>query len=165
MNQPVYNVLFLCADNSARSILAECVLNRAGGGRFAAYSAGSTPKGMIHPFALDLLIRDDHPTEALRSRNWDELTGPGARPLHYIFTLWEDAPAVSWPEWPGQPVTASWPLADPTRVDGSEAEQRRAFMETLRALTDWITVFVGLPLTSLDERTMKTCLDDIGRRS
>jgi protein-tyrosine-phosphatase len=165
MSEPIYNVLFLCADNSATSILAECMLNRVGDGRFAAYSAGSTPKGVVHPFALDLLIRDDYPTDALRSKSWDEFAGPGARPLHYIFTLWEDAPAATCPQWPGQPLTAGWPLADPSRVEGSEPEQRRAFMETLRTLHDWVTVFVGLPLTSLDERTLQTCLGDIGRRT
>jgi len=165
MTELTYNVLFLCADNSANSILAECVLNRVGDGRFAAYSAGSTPKGVVHPFALDLLIRDDYPTDALRSKSWNGFAGRGARPLHYIFTLWKDAAAASCPAWPGQPLTGSWPLADPSRVEGSEPEQRRAFMETLRTLTDWITLFVGLPMTSLDERTMQTCLDDIGRRS
>ena len=165
MADPVYNVLFADSTNSVHSIIAECVLNRAGAGRFVAASAGCAPKGEIHPYVLDLLIRYDYPTSGLSSKSWD---GPGrreAKPLHFVFTLCDSAAAEKSPPWPGRPVVAHWSLPDPAASEASEAETRRAFDETLRLLTKRIDMFVNLPLTSLDERTLQQCVEDIGRHT
>jgi protein-tyrosine-phosphatase len=158
-----YNVLFLCTGNSARSILAECVLNRIGGGRFIAYSAGSLPKGEVHPYALDLLRNLDYPTDGLRSKSWNELAKPGAPPLDFVFTVCDNAAGEVCPVWPGQPMTAHWGLPDPTEVVGSEAERRLAFAETLRMLNNRIGTFVSLPFKSLDKLSLQRRLQEIGR--
>lgn len=163
MTEKTYNVLFLCTGNSARSILAECVLNRLGAPRFKAYSAGSVPKGEVHPLALDLLSRQNYPVDQLRSKSWDEFARPEAPPLDFVFTVCDRAAAESCPVWPGQPMTAHWGLPDPAAAEGSEAERRLAFAETLRMLTNRISVFVSLPLKSLDRLSLQKRLNEIGK--
>lgn len=160
---PVYNVLFLCTGNSARSILAEASLQREGQGRFNAYSAGSRPKGEVHPYALDLLRQLDHPVRDLRSKSWDEFAFPGAPQLDFIFTVCDNAAAEVCPIWPGRPMTAHWGLPDPAAAAGNEAERRLAFSETYRMLRNRIGVFVNLPLASLDRLSLPKKLGDIGR--
>jgi protein-tyrosine-phosphatase len=158
-----YNVLFLCTGNSARSILAESVLDRVGSGRFRAFSAGSFPKGEVHPYALDLLRRQSYPTEHLRSKSWDEFAVPGAEPLDFVFTVCDNAAGEVCPIWPGQPMTAHWGLPDPAAAEGSEAQRRLAFVDTLRMLNNRIKVFVSLPLESLDKLSLQSRLREIGR--
>jgi protein-tyrosine-phosphatase len=158
-----YNVLFLCTGNSARSILAECVLNRLGRGRFKAFSAGSFPKGRVHPVALELLERQGYPTAGLRSKSWDELAIPGAPPLDFVFTVCDAAAGEVCPVWPGQPVTAHWGMPDPAAAEGTPAEQHLAFAATLRMLVNRIGTFVNLPLESLDKMSLRKQLHDIGR--
>ena len=162
MSDKVYHVLFLCTGNSARSILAEAILNRLGEGRFRAHSAGSFPKGAVHPLALDLLQRENHPTAALRSKSWDEFAAPGAPPLDFVFTVCDQAAGEACPVWPGQPVTAHWGLPDPAAVEGTPAEQRLAFAETYRRLERRIGAFVNLPLASLDRMALQHRLAEIG---
>jgi arsenate reductase (thioredoxin) len=158
-----YTVLFLCTGNSARSILAECVLNRLGQGRFKAVSAGSMPRGEVHPYALDLLAAQNFPTQHLRSKSWDEFAKPGAEPLDFVFTVCDNAAGEVCPIWPGQPMTAHWGLPDPAAVEGSEAEKRLAFADTLRMLNNRIGIFVNLPLDSLDRLSLQERLRGIGR--
>jgi len=163
MSNGPYNVLFLCTGNSARSILAECVLNRLGRGRFHAYSAGSHPKSAVHPYALDLLRRQNYVVDKLRSKSWDEFAAPGAPQLDFVFTVCDNAAAEVCPVWPGQPMTAHWGLPDPAAVEGKEVEQRVAFADTLRALERRIGIFVSLPLNSLDKLSLQNRLSAIGR--
>jgi len=163
MSERPYNVLFLCTGNSARSILAEAVLNRLGNGRFRAYSAGSFPKGEIHPLALELLRRQNYPIAELRSKSWDEFAAPGAPPLDFVFTVCDRAASEVCPIWPGQPMSAHWGLPDPAAVEGTEVEKHLAFADTLRQLERRIGIFVNLPLASLDRMALKRRLDDIGR--
>jgi protein-tyrosine-phosphatase len=158
-----YNVLFLCTGNSARSILAECALNRLGGNRFNAFSAGSFPKGAVHPFALELLKRQGFKTDGLRSKSWDEFATPNGPRLDFVFTVCDRAAGEICPIWPGQPMTAHWGLPDPAAVEGNEAETRLAFAETLRMLNNRIGAFVNLPLKSLDKLSLQKRLDEIGR--
>lgn len=158
-----YHVLFLCTGNSARSILAECVLNRLGNGRFVAHSAGSFPKGEVHPHALELLERQNYPTDRLRSKSWNEFAGPGTAPLDFVFTVCDNAAGEVCPIWPGQPMTAHWGLPDPAAIEGSEAERRLAFADTLRMLRNRIGVFVNLPIKSLDKLSLQNRLREIGR--
>lgn len=162
MSDRSYDVLFLCTGNSARSILAEAILNRLGEGRFRAHSAGSFPKGAVHPLALDLLQRENHPTAALRSKSWDEFAAPGAPPLDFVFTVCDQAAGEACPVWPGQPVTAHWGLPDPAAVEGTAAEQRLAFADTYRRLERRIGAFVNLPLASLDRMALQHRLAEIG---
>ena len=164
MSDRVYSALFLCTGNSARSIIAEAVLNRIGEGRFRAYSAGSHPKGAVHPYTLDLLRGLNYSTEALRSKSWDEFAGPGAPPLDFVFTVCDDAAGETCPLWPGQPMTAHWGVPDPAAVEGSDAAKRAAFAETCRMLTNRIAAFTSLPLASLDRLSLQRRLDAIGRR-
>jgi arsenate reductase (thioredoxin) len=163
MTEHVYNVLFLCTGNSARSILAECILNREGRGRFRAFSAGSHPKGQVHPFALDLLKKMNHPTAGLRSKSWDELASPGAPQLDFVFTVCDNAANEVCPIWPGQPMTAHWGLPDPAAAEGSDAERHLAFADTYRMLANRISIFTNLPMRSLDRLTLQKRLDEIGR--
>jgi len=163
MRDRPYNVLFLCTHNSARSILAECVMNRLGAGKFKAYSAGSQPSGRVHPYALELLQRLNYDTSALRSKSWEEFSKPGAPELDFVFTVCDDAANEVCPVWPGQPMTAHWGLADPSRAEGNEAERRFAFADTHRMLNQRISIFTSLPLSSLDRLTLKHRLDEIGR--
>jgi arsenate reductase len=159
----MYNVLFLCTGNSARSILAEAILNRDGAGRFMAYSAGSHPNGRVNPYALELLAGMHHDVAALRSKSWDEFAKPGAPRLDFIFTVCDNAAGEVCPIWPGQPMTAHWGLPDPAAVTGSEAEIRAAFLETYRALVRRIGIFVNLPLVSLDRLSLQRRLQAIGQ--
>ena len=163
MSERPLNVLFLCTGNSARSILAEAIMNRAGAGRFKAYSAGSMPKGEVNPHAIALLKQMHHPTGELRSKPWDEFAQPGASPLDFVFTVCDNAAGEVCPIWPGQPMTAHWGLADPAAVEGSEAEIAVAFAETYRMLNHRIGVFVNLPLAKLDRLSLQKRLDDIGK--
>jgi arsenate reductase (thioredoxin) len=163
MADHVYNVLFLCTGNSARSILAECILNREGSGRFKAFSAGSHPKGQIHPFALDLLKKMNYPRAALRSKSWDEFAEAGAPNLDFVFTVCDSAANEVCPIWPGQPMTAHWGVPDPAAAEGTEAERHLAFADAYRMLTNRISVFASLPIRSLDCLSMQKRLDEIGR--
>jgi arsenate reductase len=163
MPEKVFNVLFICTGNSARSILAEAILSREGKGHFRAYSAGSQPKGQVHEYAIDLLKRMNYPVNGLRSKSWDEFAGPGAPPLDFAFTVCDNAAGEVCPVWPGQPMTAHWGLADPAAVDGSEAEKRAAFADAFRMLNNRISIFVNLPIASLDRLALKRRLDEIGR--
>ena len=158
-----YNVMFLCTGNSARSILAEAALNRLSGGRFRAFSAGSQPKGKVHPYALDLLRNQNFPVDTLRSKSWDEFTGPDAPKLDFVFTLCDSAAAESCPLWPGQPMTAHWGLPDPAAVEGTEAVKRAAFADTLRMIANRIGIFVSLPMASLDRLSLQRRIEDIGK--
>jgi protein-tyrosine-phosphatase len=163
MTDPIYNVLFLCTGNSARSILAEGLLNHWGHGRFRAFSAGSHPKGEVHPIALALLKQLDFPTEGLRSKPWDEFEAPGAAPLNFIFTVCDNAAGEVCPVWPGKPMTAHWGIPDPAAMEGSEADKWSAFRAAFRALENRIRAFTRLPLASLDRIELQAELDRIGR--
>jgi protein-tyrosine-phosphatase len=163
MTEHVYNVLFLCTGNSARSILAECILNREGRGRFRAFSAGSQPKGQVHPFALELLKKMNHPTAGLRSKSWDEFAQPGAPTLDFVFTVCDNAASEVCPIWPGQPMTAHWGVPDPAAAEGSDAERHLAFADAYRMLSNRISIFTNLPMHSLDRLTLQNRLDEIGR--
>lgn len=160
-----FNVLFICTGNSARSIMAEAVLNSAGQGKFRAFSAGSHPKGHIHPHAIDLLRRLHYDVSGLRSKSWTEFTAPGSPKLDFAFTLCDDAAAESCPTWPGQPMTAHWGLPDPAAKVGSEAEIRLAFADAMRMLTNRINIFISLPLKSLDALSLQKHLSEIGRNN
>jgi arsenate reductase (thioredoxin) len=163
MTDHVYNVLFLCTGNSARSILAECILNREGKGRFHAFSAGSQPKGQVHPFAIDLLRKLNHPTAGLRSKDWEEFAVPEAPAMDFVFTVCDSAANEICPVWPGQPMTAHWGLPDPAAAEGTEAERRLAFADAYRMLLNRISVFTSLPMPSLDRLALQKRLDEIGR--
>jgi protein-tyrosine-phosphatase len=156
------NVLFLCTGNSARSIIAEAILNRAGRGLFRAFSAGSHPKGQVNPQTVALLKSLNYRTEELRAKSWDEFAEPGAPKLDFVFTVCDDAAAEVCPVWPGQPMTAHWGLPDPAAATGSPAEIGLAFSEAYRMLANRIEVFVNLPLASLDRLSLQRRLDDIG---
>jgi arsenate reductase (thioredoxin) len=157
-----FHVLFLCTHNSARSVMAECIMNRLGTGKFKAYSAGSQPSGNVHPYALELLQRLNYSTTALRSKSWAEFAEPDAPELDFVFTVCDDAANEVCPVWPGQPMTAHWGLPDPSRAEGNEAERRLAFAETHRMLNQRISIFVNLPLRSLDTLSLQRQLDEIG---
>jgi len=158
-----YNVLFLCTGNSARSILAEVILNKIGEGKFAAYSAGSFPKGQVHPQALALLDRFGYPTEGLRSKSWDEFSQPGAPQLDFVFTVCDNAANEVCPVWPGHPMTAHWGVPDPAAVQGSEAEIAAAFRDAFLLLQRRIELFANLPVKSLDKMSLKHRLEEIGK--
>jgi len=163
MNDRTYNVLFLCTHNSARSIIAETVMNRLGGGNFKAFSAGSQPRGQVHPFALDLLRNAGHDVTSLRSKSWQEFSGPGATPLDFVFTVCDNAANEVCPVWPGQPMTAHWGVPDPSLAEGTEIERRLAFADTLRMLSQRISIFMSLPFRSLDQMSLQNRLREIGR--
>ena len=158
-----YNVLFLCTGNSARSVIAESILNRHGQGRFVAYSAGSQPTGRINPYALELLKNQNYPVANLRSKNWSEFARPDAPHLDFVFTVCDNAANEVCPVWPGQPMTAHWGVPDPAAVEGSEAVRRAAFADTMRMLTQRISIFTNLPMRSLDKLSLQKRLDAIGR--
>lgn len=158
-----FNVLFVCTGNSARSILAEAILNREGRGRFKAWSAGSMPKGAVHPAALELLKKLNHPTAGLRSKSWGEFAQTGAPELDFVLTVCDNAAGEVCPIWPGQPMSAHWGLPDPAAVEGTEAEVAAAFADTYRMLTHRIGIFVNLPLASLDRLSLQSRLDSIGK--
>jgi arsenate reductase (thioredoxin) len=161
--QRVHNVLFLCTGNTARSILAESLLNHLGQGRFRAYSAGSFPKGQVHPLALGFLQRNSLPTTGLRSKSWDEFAAPGAPRLDFVITLCDDAAGEVCPVWPGQPVMAHWGIADPAAVQGSRSEQERAFEHAARELSARIHLLLELPVEALEHETLEARLRLIGQ--
>src|SRR5450432_3743843 len=160
-----YNVLFLCTGNSARSILAESLLNTLGKGRFQAFSAGSFPKGQVHPLAIDLLKRMNLPSEGLRSKSWDEFAAPGAPPIDFIFTVCDNAASEVCPVWPGKPMTAHWGIADPAAAEGSDADKAFAFRQAFRELETRIKLLMSLPVDSLDRMALHARLRDIGKSS
>ena len=163
INRAPYNVLFLCTGNSARSIMGEVILNRVGQGKFQAFSAGSQPKGQVHPYALDLLKKLHYDVAGLRSKSWAEFSGREAPKLDFVFTVCDNAAKETCPVWPGQPMTAHWGLPDPAEATGNEAEKRFAFADVLRMLTNRINIFVSLPLQSLDQLTLQKQLNAIGQ--
>ncbi len=162
MNKP-YNVLFLCTHNSARSVIAEAIMNRIGAGKFVAYSAGSQPRGAINPNSLKLLNGLGYDTSNFRSKSWDEFAQPGAPEIDFIFTVCDDAAGEVCPVWPGKPLTAHWGVADPSAVNGNELEVARAFQEAYRLLYRRIELFAALPISGLDTMTLKARLREIGR--
>jgi arsenate reductase (thioredoxin) len=162
--QRTYNVLFLCTGNSARSILAESLLNKLGRGRFRGFSAGSFPKGQVHPLALELLKRMNLPAEGFRSKSWDEFAAPGAPPLDFIITVCDNAAGEVCPIWPGKPVTAHWGIADPAAAKGSDADKAFAFRKALKEFETRIKLFTQLPIASLDQMTLREKLRSIGQQ-
>jgi arsenate reductase (thioredoxin) len=160
-----YNVLFLCTGNSARSIMAEAILQRFGAGKFNAYSAGSHPKGTVHPEALGVLKRLNYATADFRSKSWDEFAAEGAPQLDFVFTVCDNAAGEVCPAWPGQPMTAHWGLPDPAEATGSQVEIARAFANAYGALQNRIAIFVNLPFAGLDRLSLQSRLDAIGRTS
>jgi arsenate reductase (thioredoxin) len=165
MGERTYNVLFLCTGNSARSILAELLIGHWGKGRFNGYSAGSFPKGTVHPLALDLLEARHLRTYGLRSKSWNEFARLGAPVMDFVFTVCDQAACEVCPLWPGNPVTAHWGVPDPAAVTGTEAEQRRAFRDAYLALESRINMFIALPFDKLDRMALKQSVDEIGRRA
>ena len=158
-----FNVLFLCTGNSARSIMAEAILNRDGRGKFRAFSAGSHPKGHIHPYAVDLLRKLNYDVSGFRSKSWTEFARPEAPKLDFVFTVCDDAAKEVCPVWPGQPMTAHWGIPDPAAATGNEAEIRLAFADAFRMLNNRISIFISLPIRSLDELALQKQLDSIGK--
>ncbi len=163
MTDAPFDVLFLCTQNSARSVIAECILNKLGGGRFRAYSAGSHPRGEIHPFARELLTELGYDTSGLRSKSWDEFAAPDAPSLDFVFTVCDQAAAEPCPVWPGQPVSAHWGVPDPAAATGTEAERRLAFADTHRMLYQRIGIFTNLPIESLDRLSLQQRVEEIGK--
>ncbi|HEY8326906.1 MAG TPA: arsenate reductase ArsC [Rhodanobacter sp.] len=162
--EKIYNVLFICTGNSARSILAEGILNDLGKGRFQAFSAGSHPKGEVHPLALATLERLHLPAIGYRSKNWDEFARPDAPPLDFIFTVCDNAAGEVCPIWPGKPMSAHWGVPDPAAVEGSEEQRRKAFLDTAVTLRRRIELFLSLPLQRLDAMSLQHELQGIGKR-
>ena len=163
MPERPYNVLFLCTGNSARSIIAEAILNKIGAGKFVAYSAGSQPKGQVNPYTIELLQSLGYETSRLRSKSWHEFAKPGAPPLDFTFTVCDNAAGETCPVWPGQPMTAHWGVPDPAEATGTPAEVALAFKDAYRMLHQRIGIFVALPIRSLDQLTLQRRLHDIGR--
>jgi arsenate reductase len=164
MASPPYNVLFLCTGNSARSILAEAILNHLGKGRFAAHSAGSFPTGKVNPYSLETLEGLGLPNAGYRSKSWDEFAAPGAPPIDFIFTVCDNAAGEACPVWPGKPVTAHWGVPDPAAVEGTDAQKRDAFRATATALRRRIELFLALPIEKLDANSLRTKLQAIGQQ-
>jgi len=163
MADRTYNVLFLCTGNSARSVIAEAILNKIGRGRFNAYSAGSQPKGRVNPHTIELLQGLGYDTSRFRSKSWDEFSKPGASQFDFVFTVCDNAAAEACPVWPGQPMTAHWGVADPAEAEGSPAQIALAFKEAYRMLNQRIAIFVSLPIASIDRLALERRLKDIGR--
>jgi arsenate reductase (thioredoxin) len=161
-NEPL-NVLFLCTGNSARSIMAEAIMNRLGMGKFKGYSAGSHPKGAVNPNTLAVLRKSNFDVSRLRSKSWDEFTPPDAPKLDFVFTVCDDAAKEACPIWPGQPMTAHWGLPDPAKAQGTEAEQALAFADAYRMLYQRISILVSLPLDKLSKLSLQKHLDEIGQ--
>ncbi len=162
-DQKPYNVLFLCTGNSARSIMAECILNRVGHGKFKAFSAGSHPKGRLHPETLELLQRLHYDTSGLRSKPWDEFAAPGAPDLDFVFTVCDNAAGEVCPTWPGQPMTAHWGVPDPAALEDKGAERALKLADIYRMLDRRISIFTSLRLEALDRLSLQKRLDDIGK--
>lgn len=159
----IFNVLFLCTGNTSRSIMAESILARDGGGRFRAFSAGSRPRGTVNPYALRVLAAGGYPTDGLRSKTWQEYATPGAPVMDFVFTVCDDAAGETCPVWPGQPMTAHWGIEDPAAVEGTDIVKETAFVAAFRYLKNRISVFTALPVASLDRLTLQARLDAIGQ--
>ena len=160
-----FNVLFICTSNSGRSIIAEAILNSMAGAPFKAFSAGSHPKGSLNPFAVEVIRKNRMSIEGLRSKDWAEFSRPGSPSLDFVFTVCDQAAAEVCPLWPGQPMSAHWGLPDPVQATGNEIEQRLAFSEAYRMLRNRLTIFVSLPISSLDNLALQKNLDQIGRNN
>jgi len=163
MADKIYNVLFLCTGNSARSILGEALMNHWGKGKFKGLSAGSHPKGAVHPLALELIESRGMPTEGLRSKGWDEFAQPGAADLDFVFTVCDNAAGEVCPYWPGQPMTAHWGVEDPAAVEGTDTEKRQAFLKAYTLLEARIKLFLSLPLKTLDRMRLQERVEAIGK--
>lgn len=164
MPERLYNVLFLCTGNTARSILAEAILQKEGTGKFRAFSAGSHPKGVVNPFSLQTLKAFSYPAEGFRSKSWDEFARPDAPVMDFVFTVCDSAAGETCPVWPGQPVTAHWGIDDPAAVEGTSLDQQRAFAAAFKAMRNRIQAFVALPLEKLDGMALQNSLRRIGSR-
>jgi arsenate reductase len=162
MPDRVFNVLFLCTGNSARSILAESIMRKDGAGRFRAFSAGSHPKRAVNRFALKVLKEFDYPTESFRSKSWDEFATPGAPKMDFVFTVCDSAAGETCPIWPGHPMTAHWGIEDPAVVEGTDVEKERAFNNAFRFMRNRVTAFAALPIASLDRMSLTSRLREIG---
>jgi arsenate reductase len=163
MTDRIYNVLFLCTGNSARSILAESIMRKDGQGRFCSFSAGSQPKGQVNPFALKVLESLNYPADGMRSKSWQEFAVPGAPVMDFVFTVCDSAAGESCPVWPGQPMTAHWGIEDPAAVEGPDIVKEAAFVAAFRYLKNCIGVFTNLPLRGIDKLSLGTKLREIGR--
>ena len=163
MSDPIFNVLFLCTGNTARSVLAEGILRKDGAGRFNAFSAGSQPKGVVNPFALKVLGAYGYPVEGYRSKSWDEFAAPGAPVMDFVFTVCDSAAGEACPFWPGQPMTAHWGIEDPAAVEGTDMEKEAAFVTAFKQMRNRISAFTALPVKSLDRMSLKARLDAIGQ--
>jgi protein-tyrosine-phosphatase len=163
MTDRIYNVLFLCTGNTARSILAESIMRRDGQGRFRSFSAGSQPKGQVNPFALKVLASANYPTDGMRSKSWEEFAAPDAPVMDFVFTVCDNAAGESCPVWPGQPMTAHWGIQDPASLEGTDIQKEAAFVAAFRHLKNRIGVFTNLPLRSIDKLSLGTKLREIGR--
>jgi arsenate reductase len=163
MTEQIYNVLFLCTGNSARSVLAESILRKDGRGRFQAFSAGSQPKGEVNPFAIKVLESLDYPTDGLRSKSWQEFAVAGAPVMDFVFTVCDSAAGESCPAWPGQPMTAHWGIEDPASVEGTDIQKEAAFVTAFRYMKTRISLFTALPLSKIDKMALGTKLRDIGQ--
>lgn len=163
MTERIYKVLFLCTGNSARSILAESILAKDGGGRFRAFSAGSQPKGAVNPFALKVLRAYDYPADGFRSKSWEEFARPDAPVMDFVFTVCDNAAGEACPVWPGQPMTAHWGIEDPAAVEGADIQKEAAFVAAFRYLKTRISVFTALPLASIDRMALGSKLVEIGQ--
>ncbi len=163
MNDPVYNVLFLCTGNTARSVMAEGILRKLGAGRFNAFSAGSQPKGVVNPFAIKALEMFDCPTDGYRSKSWEEFATPAAPKMDFVFTVCDSAAGETCPVWPGQPMTAHWGIEDPAAVEGTDIEKQRAFNEAFRYLRNRVAAFTSLPMKSIGSLALSAKLRDIGQ--
>jgi protein-tyrosine-phosphatase len=162
MKKKIFNVLFLCTGNSARSILAESILRQDGAGRFRAFSAGSLPKGVVHPLALKVLGHAGYPTQGFSSKSWELFAGPGAAQMDFIFTVCDNAAGETCPVWPGQPMTAHWGIEDPAAFAGNELAREAAFVAALRYMKNRVTAFANLPIASLDRLSLQAKLREIG---
>lgn len=163
MSDTIFNVLFLCTGNTARSVLAEGILRKEGAGRFNAFSAGSQPKGVVNPFALKVLGAYGYPVEGYRSKSWDEFAAPGAPVMDFVFTVCDSAAGEACPFWPGQPMTAHWGIEDPAAVEGTDMEKEAAFVTAFKQMRNRISAFTALPVKSLDRMSLKARLDAIGQ--
>lgn len=160
--EPVYNVLFLCTGNSARSVMGEALLNRFGNGHFRAYSAGSHPKGAVHPLTLKVLAAEGLPVDNIRSKSWDEFSGPAAPKMDFVFTVCDDAAKETCPIWPGHPMTAHWGIEDPAAVEGTPIEKDAAFVQAFKYMRARVQAFTALPLKSIDRMALNSKLREIG---
>lgn len=163
MSDHIYNVLFLCTGNTARSILAEGILRKEGSGKFQAFSAGSQPKGVVNPFAIKTLAEYGYPIDGYRSKSWEEFANPNAPVMDFVFTVCDSAAGEACPIWPGQPMTAHWGIPDPAAVEGTDLEKQAAFNTAFRYLKNRITTFVNLPIKSIDRMALGSHLQEIGR--